>query len=222
MDSIWASREHDRTMKRKPIESDEFVLYPEELSGPLDFAQIFGRRGPVHLEIGSGKGTFLVHEAEAYPQIDFLGIEWARKFYLYAADRFRRRGLTNVRITRADAVTFLTEHVPSRTFDCLHIYFPDPWPKKRHHKRRLLQEANMGILLACLKDGGEIRIATDHKAYFAQIEEVMAAHRADLEPIPFTRPIGAGEGEFTGTNYERKYIHDRRPIHTLALRKKEA
>ena len=207
-------------MKRKPIESDEIVLHPEELSGLLDFAQIFGRRGPVHLEIGSGKGTFLVHEAEAHPEIDLLGIEWARKFYLHAADRFRRRGLTNVRITRADAVTFLSEHVPPRSLDCLHIYFPDPWPKKRHHKRRLLQEANMGILLACLKDDGEIRIATDHVAYFEQIEKVMSAHHAELKPIAFTRPTGAAEGEFTGTNYERKYIRDRRTIHTLALRKR--
>ena len=209
-------------MGRTIKEYDGIVLRPDELDGPIDFARIFGRPGAVHLEIGSGKGTFLVHQGRACPDVDFLGIEWARKFYLYAADRLGRWGLTNVRITRADAVTFLTEHIAPESVDCLHIYFPDPWPKKRHHKRRLVQEANMNVLIGCLKTGGEVRIATDHAGYFEQIEAVTAARQTELEPIPFTRPAGAEDGEFTGTNYERKYIRDRRTIHTLALRKRDA
>jgi len=208
-------------MGRTIKEYDAIVLRPDDLHGPIDFGQIFGRHSAVHLEIGSGKGTFLVHQARAHPDVNFLGVEWARKFYLYAADRLGRWGLTNVRIIRADAVTFLTEHIPPGSVDCLHVYFPDPWPKKRHHKRRLLQQANMGVLMECLKAGGEIRIATDHGGYFEQIEKVAAACEADLEPISFTRPAGAEEGEFTGTNYERKYIRDKRTIHTLALRRKE-
>jgi len=177
---------------------------------------------PVHLEIGSGKGTFLVHQARAEPDVDFLGIEWARKYYRYAADRLGRWEVANVRIIRADAVTFLTEHVPAESIDCLHIYFPDPWPKKRHHKRRLLQQANMNLLIGCLRPGGEMRIATDHAAYFQQVQKVADTCRNRLEPIPFTRPVGAREGELTGTNFERKYIRDQRTIHTLALRRKDA
>jgi len=206
-------------MGRTIKEYNAVVLKPEDLQGPVDFSQIFGRQGAVHLEIGSGKGTFLVHQAKAYPEIDFLGIEWARKFYLYAADRLGRWGLANVRITRADAVTFLTDHIPPESVDCLHIYFPDPWPKRRHHKRRLIQQANMKVLLGCVKASGEIRIATDHAGYFGQIEKVAMACQKQLEPIAFTRPAGAEDGEFTGTNYERKYIRDRRAIHTLALRR---
>lgn len=209
-------------MRRIIKEYDTMVLRPEDFSGRVNWGQIFGRRGPVHLEIGSGKGTFLVHEAQAHPDIDFVGIEWASKFYRYAADRLGRWNLTNVRIIRADAVTFLGEHVTPGSIDCLHIYFPDPWPKRNHHKRRLLQQANMGVLIACLATGGEIRIATDHVAYFEQIEKVAAACQGELEPIAFTRPAGAEDGEFTGTNYERKYIRDHRTTHTLALRKKEA
>jgi tRNA (guanine-N7-)-methyltransferase len=209
-------------MKRSIIEYDAVVLRPDDLDGQLDFARIFGRQNPVHLEIGSGKGTFLVHQAKAEPEIDFLGIEWARKYYRYAADRLGRWGLRNVRITRADAVTFLNDHVPPRSIDCLHIYFPDPWPKKRHHKRRLLQRANMDLLIGRLRVGGGMRIATDHAGYFAQIEEVAASCRDQLEPIAFTRPAGAEEGELTGTNFERKYIRDQRTINTLALRRKDA
>jgi tRNA (guanine-N7-)-methyltransferase len=203
-------------------EYDAIALRPEDLCGQLDFARIFGRQNRVHLEIGSGKGTFLVHQAQAHPDVDFVGIEWASKYYRYAVDRLGRWGLSNVRIIRTDAVTFLAEHIPLHSIDCLHIYFPDPWPKKRHHKRRLLQQANMGTLIERLKIGGELRIATDHAGYFQQIEAVADTCQDELEPIAFTRPAGAQEGELTGTNFERKYIRDRRTINTLALRKKQA
>ena len=208
-------------MRRTIKEYETVILRLEDLTGPLDFAGVFGRRCQVHVEIGSGKGTFLVHEAKAQSDIDFLGIEWARKYYRHGADRVGRWGLKNVRIIRADAVTFLTEHILPGSVDCLHIYFPDPWPKKRHHKRRLIQQGNMGVLTRCLKPGGEIRIATDHPAYFEQIKTVTDARQDELEVIAFTRPAGAQEGELTGTNYERKYIRDQRTIHTLALRKRE-
>ncbi|MBN1510308.1 MAG: tRNA (guanosine(46)-N7)-methyltransferase TrmB [Sedimentisphaerales bacterium] len=196
------------------------ALRSEDVIGRIDLAQIFGRPGPVHIEIGSGKGTFLVHEAQAQPHVNFLGIEWARRFYRHAVDRIGRWGLTNVRIIRTDAATFLAEAVPAESVDCFHIYFPDPWPKKRHHKRRLIQLSNMATLIRCLKRGGDIRLATDHVEYFEQMKEVATACRHALEPTEFVRPAGAAEGELTGTNYERKYIKDKRTIHTLALRKK--
>jgi tRNA (guanine-N7-)-methyltransferase len=201
-------------------EYPSIALKPEDLTGPLDLAQLFGRPGPVHIEIGSGRGTFLLHAAQAQPEVNFLGIEWARKFYLHAVDRIGRWGLTNVRIIRTDAATFLAESVPPGSVTCLHIYFPDPWPKKRHHKRRLVQADNMPILIRCLEPGGQIRLATDHTDYFEQMKAVAAASRSALEPMEFVRPAGAAEGELTGTNYERKYIKDGRPIYILALRKR--
>ena len=207
-------------MRRILKEYDRNVLRPEDLNGPLDLRGIFGRIAPLHIEIGSGKGTFLVHQASAQPEIDFLGIEWASRYYRLALDRFGRWGLENVRIIRADAVTFLNEHVPDGAVACLHIYFPDPWPKRHHHKRRLLQQANMDLLIRCLKPGGHIRIATDHAGYFKQIAAVTSACQGTLEEIEFIRPAGAREAEQTGTNYERKYIRDKRTTRTLALRKK--
>jgi tRNA (guanine-N7-)-methyltransferase len=201
-------------------EYNGIALRPEDLDGPVDFPGLFGRGGPVHVEIGSGKGTFLVHQARAQGEVNFLGIEWARKYYRYAVDRVGRWGLSNVRIMRTDAVTFLAESVAETSVDCFHIYFPDPWPKKRHHKRRFVQEPNLRLLVRCLKEDGEIRLATDHTAYFAQMREVASACADALREIAFTRPAGAGEGELTGTNFERKYIRDQRQTHTLALRKR--
>lgn len=208
-------------MRRELKEYPDIALKLENLDGTIDFAQVLGRPGPVHIEIGSGKGTFLVHQAQAQPEVNFLGIEWARKYYRYAVDRIGRRGLHNVRILRVDAAPFLRDFVHEASVDCFHIYFPDPWPKNRHHKRRLLQSSNVDTLIQCLKPGGEIRIATDHEEYFEQIKDVASAYRTKLQEIVFERPAGAEAAERTGTNYERKYVKEDRPIYTIALRKIE-
>jgi len=194
-------------------------LKAEDLDGKIDFVRIFGRPGPVHIEIGAGKGTFLLGQAQAQPSDNFLGIEWARKYYRYAVDRIGRWGLTNVRIIRTDAAGFIIEFVPDDSVDCFHIYFPDPWPKKRHHKRRFICPANLQHLIRCLKNGGQIRIATDHADYFEQIKMVLTERSDILEEIDFIKPAGAESGERTGTNFERKYIKDQRPIYTIAARK---
>lgn len=207
-------------MVKRPLKDYEHVsLRPEELAGAVDFELIFGRRGPVHIEFGSGKGTFLLGQARATPEVNFLGIEWANKYFRYAVDRIGRWGLANVRIIRTDAAWFLSEHVPDSSVDWFHIYFPDPWPKKRHHKRRFVCAPNTAQMLRCLKTGGVIQIATDHADYFEQIEEVVEAHGERLEVIEFTPAAGAQNGELTGTNYERKYIKDKRDIYTIAVKK---
>ena len=207
-------------MATRPLKDYEHVsLRPDELAGPVDFEQIFGRKASLHIEIGSGKGTFLLGQARQSPQINFLGIEWANKYCRFAVDRIGRWGLTNVRIIRTDATWFLSEHVGDSSVDCFHVYFPDPWPKKRHHKRRFISAPNMSQMLRCLKVGGQIRIATDHADYFKQIEQVVQSYSQSFEAIEFTPAADAEEGELTGTNYERKYIKDKRDIYTIAIRK---
>ncbi len=198
----------------------EVSLKCADLKGALDFVRIFGRSAPVHLDIGCGKGTFLVNQARAQPDIDFLGIEWARKYYRYAVDRIGRWKLSNVRITRTDAETFLSEHLADSSVDCFHIYFPDPWPKKRHHKRRFFNTANAQHLLRILKTGGTVRIATDHADYFEQIQKVLADYESQLERIEFLPAMGAEQNEWVGTNFERKYIKEKRQIYTIAFRNK--
>ena len=204
-----------RTLKEYPSVS----LNPEDLDGKIDFVRIFGRAGPVHIEIGTGKGTFLLNQAGAQPGDNFLGIEWARKYYRYAVDRIGRWGLTNVRIIRTDAATFLTDFVPGDSVECFHIYFPDPWPKKRHHKRRFICPANLEHLIRCLRTGGQLKIATDHAEYFEQIKKVLTARNEKLQEIDFLPTAGAEASEWVGTNFERKYLKDQKPIYTLAVKK---
>jgi len=194
-------------------------LKPEDLGDRVDFARVFGRDGPLHIEVGAGKGTFLLNQAKTHSDINFLGIEWARKYYRYTVDRIGRWGLTNVRIIRTEAASFIAEFVPDDSVECFHIYFPDPWPKKRHHKRRFLSPANLEQLLRCLNTGGQLRIATDHAEYFEVIEELIANWPDKLERIEFAPAAGAEPGEITGTNYERKYVKDKREIHTIAAKK---
>ena len=204
-----------RTLKDYPSVS----LRLEDIGGNFFFGGIFGRSGPVHIEIGTGKGGFLLNEAKNQPDANFLGIEWARRYYRYAVDRIGRWGLKNVRIIRTDAVFFLTDFVPDDSVDCFHIYFPDPWPKKRHHKRRFFCAVNMQQLLRALKTGGQLKIATDHAEYFEVIKGLITAESNTLEEIEFVRPAGAEISEWVGTNFERKYIKQNIPIYTLAVRK---
>jgi len=207
-----------KTLKDYP----NISLKEEELSGKIIFSEIFGRCGAVHIEVGSGKGTFLVSEASERVDVDYLGIEWARKYYRYAVDRIGRWGLSNVRMIRTEAAGFIEEFVGEGTVECFHIYFPDPWPKKRHHKRRFVSNGNMAMLLGKLKVGGMIKAATDHAGYFEQMEEVFgnAAAAGKIELVAFETPAGADEGELVGTNFERKYIREEREFYAIAGVKK--
>ena len=206
-------------MARILKEYPSVALKPENLDGKIDFVRVFGRVGPVHIEIGTGKGTFLLNQARAQPGNNFLGIEWARKYYRYSVDRIGRWGLTNVRIIRTDAATFLADFIPDNSVECFHIYFPDPWPKKRHHKRRFICPANLEHLVRCLKTGGQLKIATDHADYFEVTKTVLAARNEKLQEIDFLPTAGAEASEWVGTNFERKYLKDQRPIYTLAVKK---
>lgn len=181
---------------------------------------------PLELEIGSGKGTFLVQQAELQPETNFIGIEWAKEFWAYAADRLRRRSLPNVRLLHADAGEFLRWRVPDGCLSVIHLYFPDPWPKSRHHKRRMVSDRFMGEAHRALMAGGELRVVTDHDDYWVWMEEHFARWTAPrdggappFERIAFGRPASAGEGEVVGTNFERKYRREGRPFNAATLRK---
>ena len=137
-----------------------------------------------------------------------------------AVDRIGRWNVTNVRIIRTDAASFIADFVPDNSVDFFHIYFPDPWPKKRHHKRRFICSVNLENLIRCLKPKGQLRIVTDHEEYFEQIKTVLAKAGDKLEEIDFLPTAGVETGEWVGTNFERKYLKDQRQIYTIALRKK--
>ena len=194
---------------------------PESVTGMLDFNILFGRSAPVEMEVGSGKGTFLLEEAKAFPEKNFFGVEWANKYYKLAVDRMGRWDTANVRLMRTDAAGFIAEHIADESIGVFHLYFPDPWPKKRHNKRRFFCDENLIQLLRILKPDGIINIATDHADYFEQMTEVAgrAVEQGTVKKIEFLRPAGAEDGELVGTNYERKYMKEGRKTYTLALEK---
>jgi tRNA (guanine-N7-)-methyltransferase len=169
------------------------------------------------IEIGSGKGTFLLQQAELEPATNFLGIEWAGEFWAYAADRIRRRALANVRLLHGDATEFIRTRVPDAIASVVHLYFSDPWPKSRHHKRRVVQDHTLREFHRILAPAGELRIVTDHDDLWKW--DVEHAERAAhlFERRPFERPASAGEGEVVGTNFERKFRREGRPFHAMTL-----
>lgn len=197
--------------------------------GPLDLLKFFAfaeRETPGHLEveIGSGKGTFLVQHAPLYPGTDFLGIEYAKAYCRAAADRARRHAMGHVRLLNTEAAIFVRNYIADQTLDQVHIYFPDPWPKAKHNKRRIMQAPFMETLYDKLKDEasptgdkddagnpvpgagpGRVRLATDHEDYFAWMEEHAAKVEHLFERLPFEPAPSAGAGELVGTNFERKY-----------------
>jgi tRNA (guanine-N7-)-methyltransferase len=188
----------------------------EKLPKPVRWSELFGNDHPVELEIGMGKGTFLTEQARARPEVNFFGIEWARWFWRYASDRLRRNGCLNARTVRAEASFFLSEHVPEQSISVLHVYFPDPWPKARHHKRRLIQPKCMPLVQRVLAPGGRLQVVTDHQGYFEENIEPSVRGVAGLTVVDYNRPGSAGEGEFVGTNFERKYRREGRPFFAIA------
>lgn len=199
---------------------DEIALNP--LAGRIDPRTWFEHpERPFEIEIGSGKGTFILHAAGVNPGTNFLGIEWAREFWLYTSDRCRRAAVRNIRTLNTDAAVYLQWRVPDAVAQVIHLYFPDPWPKTRHHRRRIVQDA---FLLEChrvLSPLGELRVVTDHDDYWQWMQahfSRVAGKQFDLEP--FARPAGVQEGEIVGTNFERKYRREGRPFNAITLRKR--
>jgi len=172
----------------------------EKSDSMVDLASIFGNAGPVEIEIGIGKGRFLIDTAKRDSNSNFLGIEWAMKYLRIAHRRTLNANLSNIRFLRGDAREFVEFFLPSNSVQAYHIYFPDPWPKKRHHKRRLINTEFRIEVERTLCAGGQVWLATDHQDYFEVMMEVFEDSLI-LEPVEV-----AWEG--TRTNYEQKYMDE--------------
>jgi tRNA (guanine-N7-)-methyltransferase len=142
---------------------------------PLDPGAIFGRIAPCVLEIGFGDGQALLDMAAAHPDWDFIGVEVHEPGIGHCLLGLERSGLTNVRLLSADAVTVLRDRLADGSLARVHLFFPDPWPKKRHHKRRIVQPDFIALVARRLAAGGVLHIATDWAAYAAHVEAVLAA-----------------------------------------------
>jgi tRNA (guanine-N7-)-methyltransferase len=167
------------------------IAYSDSL---LDLEQVFGRAAPKILEIGFGMGETTAAIAAAHPENDYLGIEVHTPGVGSLLKQIEARALTNLRIIQHDAVEVLRQMIAPGSVDGIHIFFPDPWPKKRHHKRRLIQAPLVDLLAEKLKPGGYLHAATDWHEYAEQILAVLRASpslantAADYAPRPAYRP----------------------------------
>jgi tRNA (guanine-N7-)-methyltransferase len=187
------------------VEAPELRLDPERILESLAWADVFGATGPVEVEIGIGKGRFLLASAASRPEVLHLGIEWANKYLRIAEARARKRGLHNVRFVRVDARELVERSVPTDSVSTYYVFYPDPWPKKRHHKRRFIRPETADHLARTLRAGGKLHVSTDHGEYWDVIREVLDGHPAlrrlpefgdDTFPFPVDLPL---------TNFEAKY-----------------
>ena len=161
-----------------------------------------------------------MQQAVLQPETNFLGIEQAREFYVHAADRARRHRLENVRVLYGNGNEFIHFWCADEVAAVVHLYFSDPWPKKRHHKRRVINDGSLPEFHRVLAPGGVLHLVTDHDDLWAWYEDHARRHEHLFERRPFDRVESAGAGEIVGSNFERKYRPEGRPFHAMTLVRK--
>ncbi len=185
----------------------------------LDLAARFGRAAPRTLEIGFGNGEHLVALAGRHPERDFLGIEVHRPGIGHLLLALEQHALSNVRVICHDAVEVLQWQLPAASLDEILILFPDPWPKKRHHKRRLVQSAFVQLIAERLRAGGRLHLATDWEPYAQQALEVLGANPS-LVNLSDTGSFVAHPAERAPTRFERRGTRLGHQVFDLAFMRK--
>ena len=179
---------------------------------PLCWPEVFGNDRPVELEVGPGKGLFLANAGRQLPDRNFVGVEMASKYARLAAERLAKDAIPNAKVWPGDARIVLSRHIPAASLRVVHVYFPDPWWKKRHKKRRVFTEALVTEIQRILEPGGQLRVASDVEEYFAVIRDLIAASPRFRE-LPLPQPNEPRHDLDYLTSFERKYLLEGRPIY---------
>ena len=195
-------------------------LDPEVGVDPLDWRRVFGREGRVEVEIGIGKGRFLLAAAAARPEVLHFGIEWSNEYLRLVETRAERANLDNVRFVRADASDLVRRAIPDDSVSVYYVFYPDPWPKKRHHKRRFLQAVNVDALAKTLVPTGWLHVATDHDDYWSVIEPLLDTHPGFARRPEFGGPEFPLPVDGALTNFEAKYEVQGRSRHRGSWRRR--
>jgi tRNA (guanine-N7-)-methyltransferase len=197
--------------QRPKVDTSEYTLDLNGVEGPLDWCVAFGNGQPVELDVGCGKGLFLQNAATACANHNFVGIELSRKYAAKAAERVAKHGLGNVRVWQGDAKLFLARFVAAASLHAVHVYFPDPWWKARHKKRRVFCETLVADIERTLERGGSLWTATDVEEYSGLMRALVATHPR-FEPQPLAAPKSPEHDLDYLTSFERKYRIEGRPI----------
>jgi tRNA (guanine-N7-)-methyltransferase len=185
----------------------------------FDWPRVFGNPNSVEIEIGCGRGMFIIKSARENPAMNYLGIEMSARFFQMLKERVQKSAARNIRVIKGEAGFILKKFVPENSVAAVHIYFPDPWPKKRHWKRRLINGGFLEIVRCALVPGELLRMATDFQGYFDEMLQAADACEG-LEQV--SREESApheAEPDKAATSYERKYLIQGRVIYKATYRK---
>ena len=185
----------------------ETALYtPPNWIEPLNWQSVFAESRPTEVDIGCGKGGFLLWAAQTRLDRNFLGVERLLLRLRKVDKKIRRLGLANARLIRIEASYLIAKLIPESSVSAYHIYFPDPWPKRRHHRRRLFSPAFVGDLRRTLQPDGTVNVATDQENYFREITTLMQESGAFVAESPLSLPDEAR------TEFERGFIVEGKPV----------
>jgi tRNA (guanine-N7-)-methyltransferase len=184
----------------------------DALPQPLDRDALFGRRARLEIEVGSGKGLFLSAAAAGDPESDFLGIEILAKYARFTAARLATKDLANARVVHGDAQYFFHAWLADHSVQAVHVYFPDPWWKARHKKRRVMNEHFLSDVQRTLVPGGRLHFWTDVEEYFQTSLEIIAAHTRLSGPHPVEEKPADHDLDYR-THFERRMRLNNAPVY---------
>jgi tRNA (guanine-N7-)-methyltransferase len=200
------------------IDLNRHFKTPDELPRPWSQGELFGHTAPLEIEVGSGKGLFLRNAAAARPENDFLGVEVARKYALFAAAGLAKAGLDNAMMVHGDALRMFAELFPDDSLAAVHVYFPDPWWKKRHRRRRVMRESFLRDVQRTLVPGGSLHFWTDVEEYFQTSLELIAACTTLSGPLPVPETPAEHDMAYR-THFERRVRLASEPVYRAEYRK---
>ena len=195
----------------KNIDLSEYLFALEDMSETWTPFDLFDRTADLEIEVGSGKGLFLQTAAGDYADRDFVGIEIAGKYARFAAAKLARKGLANAKVLHGDALRLFTGHLSAETISAVHVYFPDPWWKKRHHKRRIMNDRFLKQVQRVLRPHGELHFWTDVEDYFALALEQIATSTELAGPQPVAEKAAEHDLDFR-THFERRMRKHGKPV----------
>jgi tRNA (guanine-N7-)-methyltransferase len=211
-----------RALRKTPnVDLNRHLTKLDELPVPWSAIDLFGRAAPLEVEVGSGKGLFLANAAPARPDVDFLGIEVEGKYAAHTAGKLARDELANARVLHGDAQRFFAEWLPDNSVAAVHVYFPDPWWKKRHRKRRVLNERFLKQVDRVLLVGGILHFWTDVEEYFQTSLEMIAEQTGLAGPFDVPELPPAHDLDYR-THFERRVRQAGEPVYRSEFKKQSA
>jgi tRNA (guanine-N7-)-methyltransferase len=202
------------------LELSKYLLEPEQLPRPWDSSAVFPHAALLEVEIGSGKGLFLAQAASAKPNHNFLGIEIAARYAKYSAARLARAQLANARMIHGNAERVLMDNLPDGSAIAVHIYFPDPWWKNRHQKRRVMSDRFLPHVERVLQPGGGLHFWTDVEEYFVAAVDRIHAVTKLIGPIPVPQREAQHDLDYQ-THFERRMRLHGEAVYRSEFRKAE-